>query len=102
MKLRGDRCQCRGCFEYFNSTSAFDFHRTGSYRDGRRCLSIDEMLAKGMAKRESGFWVSKLKPLSTMPILHGRTSESADISSTPVPDSGSEQSPVLRAHTSVP
>ena len=60
MKLTGDRNQCQGCKEYFNSTSAFDKHRTGQHGDDRRCLDADEMLSKGMAKNTAGFWVGSL------------------------------------------
>jgi hypothetical protein len=61
--LRGDHCQCRGCGEYFNSTYAFDMHRTGEYtheppKDGRRCLTPDEMHAKGMTENAGGWWIS--------------------------------------------
>jgi hypothetical protein len=31
-------------------------HRVGSYEDGRRCLSDDEMLAKGMYINAQGRW----------------------------------------------
>lgn len=59
MKLRGDRCQCGKCELYFNSTAAFDAHRTGKNED-RRCMSIEEMQARGMAQKDDGFWVTKL------------------------------------------
>jgi hypothetical protein len=31
-------------------------HRVGSYEDGRRCLTDDEMLAKGMYISAQGRW----------------------------------------------
>jgi hypothetical protein len=61
-KLNGDRCRCSplsGCGEYFNSTAAFDFHRTGTHGVSRRCLSPPEMLGKGMAQKSDGFWVKE-------------------------------------------
>jgi hypothetical protein len=58
MKLTGSRCQCIACDEYFNSTFAFDKHRIGEHGKTRRCMTIDEMLAKGMEKNEALFWVS--------------------------------------------
>jgi len=59
VKLRGDRCQCGACGEYFNSTYAFDLHRVGEFRDGsRRCLSVEEMRERGMVKNKLGFWIS--------------------------------------------
>jgi hypothetical protein len=57
MRLTGDRNQCPGCDEYFNSTAAFDKHRVGQHGVDRRCLNADQMLAKGMAKNSAGFWV---------------------------------------------
>jgi hypothetical protein len=64
--LRGDHCQCsgppyRGCGQHFNSVRAFDKHRTGEWTN-RRCLTVDEMGAKGMALSSTGFWVSNPSP----------------------------------------
>lgn len=59
MRLRGDKNQCQGCTEFFNSTYAFDKHRTGPHGVDRRCLTTTEMEDKGMIKRENGFWVSE-------------------------------------------
>ena len=47
--LRGDRNQCPCCHKLFNSTHAFDQHRTGDMAD-RRCLNTWEMLSKGMVE----------------------------------------------------
>ena len=58
--LVGDRNECPSCDELFNSTFAFDKHRTGEFGLNRRCLTAEEMLAKGMAKNCAGFWVTKL------------------------------------------
>ena len=58
MRLTGDRNQCPSCSLGFNSTLAFDRHRTGPFDGGRRCLTESEMLAKGMALASSGFWVA--------------------------------------------
>ena len=50
MELKGKRCQCGACEEYFTTTSHFDKHRVGPYdgrvgREGqcRRCLTVYEM-----------------------------------------------------------
>ena len=64
--LRGNRCLCPTCREKFNSTAAFDAHRTGTYdltapHYGRRCLTVAEMVAKGMAKNPKGFWLTPRK-----------------------------------------
>ena len=62
-ELKGDHCQCVSCLEYFNSTYAFDKHRVGAYTPaGRRCLTIEEMLAKGMAKNAADYWISAKMP----------------------------------------
>lgn len=62
MKLTGQRNQCQGCKEYFRSNYAFDKHRTGLHCKGtRRCLTPEEMLAKGMVKNAAGFWVSSAR-----------------------------------------
>jgi hypothetical protein len=62
MNLRGDRNQCPGCSEYFNSTHAFEKHRAGVFGVSRRCLTPDEMSAKGMAKNAAGFWIGSKMP----------------------------------------
>jgi uncharacterized C2H2 Zn-finger protein len=57
MKLTGDRNQCPGCGLYFRSTHAFEKHRTGEHGVNRRCRSVEEMLQRGMALKNDGFWV---------------------------------------------
>lgn len=61
-QLRGDRNQCAGCGQYFNSLHAFDKHRTGEHGLDRRCLSPDEMTAKGMHVASDGFWRGSAMP----------------------------------------
>lgn len=69
MKLfRGDHCQCPTCGEYFNSTYAFDKHRTGRDAPLRRCLSPAEMRTIGIAVSSTGWWVSSMA--SNRPIPH--------------------------------
>lgn len=65
--LRGDRNQCPGCSLYFNSTFAFDKHRTGRHGIDRRCMSLEEMKAMGMDTNADGFWVSEKKPEALIP-----------------------------------
>ncbi len=60
MKLTGDKNQCPTCKLFFNSTAAFEKHRTGEYGKDRRCRTEDEMRAKGMALSSRGFWVTAL------------------------------------------
>jgi hypothetical protein len=62
MTLHGDRNQCQGCKAYFNSSFAFDKHRTGEHGKDRRCLTADEMAGKGMSKNAAGFWISSAMP----------------------------------------
>jgi len=63
MKLTGLRCQCTECGRVFSRTSSFDAHRTGDYGKDRRCMTEEEMLAKGMQstdgvwrKASGGYW----------------------------------------------
>ncbi len=63
LKIGSDVCYCSSCHEHFNSTFAFDTHRTGQPHS-RRCLTIDEMLAKGMGKNAHGRWVSERRRAS--------------------------------------
>lgn len=63
MKLTGQRNQCQGCKQYFNSNAAFDKHRTGQVGHGRRCRTPEEMLAKGMSLNKDSFWVTRAMPL---------------------------------------
>jgi hypothetical protein len=68
LTLRGQHGQCAACREYFNSTYAFDKHRVGRYTPmERRCLSPDEMRAKGMVVNSTGFWVSHAQADSSAP-----------------------------------
>ena len=60
-KLSGQRCLCRTCGKKFNSTAAFDKHRSGSISE-RRCLTAREMRARGMALNSRGYWVTSKRP----------------------------------------
>jgi hypothetical protein len=78
--LRGDHCMCSTCGEHFNSTSAFDpspcrrFHaRTANY--GRRCLTPELMLAKGMLKNTGGWWISSRSTFSRDSVGRDRASQ---------------------------
>lgn len=51
------RNQCGGCRVFFNSVTAFDKHRIGEYGVDRRCMTVDEMTAKGMSVNEAGYWI---------------------------------------------
>ena len=62
MILRGDRCQCAACDEYFNSTAAFDKHRRGEHGVDRYCLTPEMMLEKGMSRNTAGFWITQAMP----------------------------------------
>lgn len=64
--LSGDRNQCAGCSEYFNSSFAFDKHRTGDFGISRRCITKEEMISKGMAVNAAGFWISAAMPESVI------------------------------------
>lgn len=60
--LRGDRNQCAGCGQCFNSSHAFDKHRTGEHGVNRHCMSAEQMQAKGMVLRDDGFWRGSAMP----------------------------------------
>ena len=62
MNLSGQRNQCRGCDQYFNSNKAFDKHRFGKFEHGRRCRTPEEMMAKGMSLNKAGFWITEKMP----------------------------------------
>lgn len=64
-RLTGSRCRCQTSGEYFNSTSVFDRHRVGPWRDQgthRRCLSANEMTARGWSLNAKGFWIERQRP----------------------------------------
>lgn len=61
-KLGTNRCQCGSCGEYFNSTYAFDKHRTGEW-GARVCLTAEAMREKGMATNSTGWWISSAREL---------------------------------------
>ena len=74
------KCVCTGCQETFTCLSAFDMHRVGSFGEPiyaeshtgksrrvightpsqRRCLTEQEMLAKGMGRNAQGWWMTRL------------------------------------------
>ncbi|MCC6379949.1 MAG: hypothetical protein IT519_14135 [Burkholderiales bacterium] len=59
--LTGARCRCGACGDLFNAVSTFDAHRVGAY-DARRCLSTDEMTARGWLRNVAGFWITSRMP----------------------------------------
>ena len=62
MRLTGQRNQCQGCKQYFNSNTAFDMHRIGKHGHGRRCMTPEEMQAKGISLNATGFWIGSTMP----------------------------------------
>jgi len=64
--LSGDRNQCRVCNAYFNSGHGFEKHRTGQHGVDRRCMTPEEMLAKGMSLNADGFWITKTMPVAVL------------------------------------
>lgn len=54
---------CPSCCQTFTGTTAGDMHRTGDHAvtkgpDRRRCLSVEEMTEKGMARNDRGQWTT--------------------------------------------
>lgn len=76
MRLTGDRNQCQGCKQFFNSTFAFDKHRAGEHGRNRCCLPVDEMQKKGMCRNAAGFWISAAMPEAALPV----TTKDAEVS----------------------
>lgn len=68
--LRGDKNQCQGCNQYFNSIKAFDKHRTGKHGVDRRCMTPLEMTEAGMSVNSSGFWITQKKTDEVIGRLH--------------------------------
>jgi len=67
MKLSGDRNQCQGCKQYFNSSHAFDKHRAGDHEGGHRyCMTPNAMIARGMVLGADGFWRGSAMPESAL------------------------------------
>ena len=62
-RLTGSRSLCPSCHQRFNSTYAFDRHRVGAYPSHRRCLTHDEMIARGMLINARGFWITEARQL---------------------------------------
>jgi hypothetical protein len=67
VKLTGNRCRCSACGERFNSAKTFDGHRVGPFSPitrptQRRCLSVEQMQAKGWLLNDAGFWISGKRP----------------------------------------
>jgi hypothetical protein len=58
--------RCGACGQRFRSLSAFDMHRTGEYartarqKHSRRCLSVAEIVTKGMRQAGNGAWTTGL------------------------------------------
>jgi len=84
LKLSGARCLCASCYQNFNSASAFDLHRVGTYTPmRRRCLSIAEMYSAGMLMNAAGFWITRKRHF-----LAGTARLGAAISPTPYLSAG--------------
>jgi hypothetical protein len=62
-RLTGCRCRCGECGQHFNRTSTFTAHRIGAFGTvrnpgDRRCLTAEEMQARGWRLNSGGFWVT--------------------------------------------
>ena len=64
MKTTHTKCLCTTCGDYFNSTAAFDKHRTGEHATGRRCMTHQERRSIKMDTNLQGYWVTALRELS--------------------------------------
>ncbi len=80
LPLTGNRTECPTCRECFNSVSAFDRHRVGTYdnpRKPRRCLRVPQMVAKGFKVNAKGFWIRGKRPAGTVQRKRGMTPPAA-------------------------
>lgn len=59
---QNDRNQCPSCGEFFSSSYAFDAHRIGAFSN-RRCMTLAEMVGKGMLRNSNFWWVSEANPM---------------------------------------
>ena len=48
-------------------------HRTGKHGVDRRCMTVEEMMAKGMSLNATGFWITEKKPQELLDKLHKET-----------------------------
>lgn len=60
---------CCACHESFSCESAGDMHRVGRHDvstgpNRRRCLTVQEMLAKGMIPNARGVWMSRAREVA--------------------------------------
>ena len=81
LALRGDHCACSVCNERFNSTAAFDKHRTGDWQ-ARRCMTPEQMRSKGMAISATGWWVTSSwkRPIRPFRAIAGAAIDPAQVS----------------------
>ena len=59
LRLFGNKNQCPGCSDYFNSNWPFDLHRVTRENGKRDCLNEEEMIAKGFFRSVNGFWMGE-------------------------------------------
>lgn len=53
--------ECRGCGQIFSGELGFNKHRVGSHsKRERRCLTVDEMLDKGLTRNDKGLWTTSI------------------------------------------
>ena len=58
LRPSSNQCECGEGGQFFNTVNTFDMHRVGDFADkSRRCLTIDEMTAKGWRINPYGFWI---------------------------------------------
>lgn len=55
LRVGSNRCRCGACGRFFGSVTAFDRHQRLA-RGDLRCLTDDEMRARGMVRGAAGWW----------------------------------------------
>ena len=57
----------------------------GTYGIDRRCLTVPEMTAKGMGSNKDGFWMTKIRPLESIPTSPSDATAADLVSTQPTP-----------------
>ena len=100
---------CPTCGEDFNGIRLFDAHRVGRHAylydaehpDGRRCLTLEEMLAKGWQRNRFGRWTdpSRARDVEARNVSRQRVShDGVDAPTAPSPKAKPKTPPSRRRH----
>jgi hypothetical protein len=77
-KRSGAAFECGWCGEYFVDSAAYGRHCEAPTND---CLTIDEMVARGMVRSPAGFWAIPARP-SPVKVTYRRRHRVAELAET--------------------